>query len=711
MDVILTHNLKTRHLAGLYRTRDLIDGSDYLGLANHTVAAGFSLRFPATQAKACGYHNKSCISFSSNDYLGLANHPKVVRACKNGLEKYGVGSGASQLLGGYSLAHRYLEEELAEFLDYEQVLLFSTGYMANLGILTTLFKRSDSHIFVDRLSHASIIDGCCFSGMHFKRYKHQDMQNLEMLLAQANSKYKLVISDGVFSMDGDLAPLPKLTSIAKQNNTWLMIDDAHGIGVLGVNGKGIMKHYGVATSEVQILVGTFGKAFGTFGAFVAGSKLVIENLIQFARTYIYTTALPAAIVEGTRCSLRLLQSECWRRDHLYNLIKKFKEGARQLNLPLLSSETPIQPLIIGNAEHAQNIASYLKQLGILVALVRPPTVPINTSRLRISLTANHTEKDIDCLLNALESCKLTFLRSGISSPKSGMSFSRSGMSSSGLTRGSLYPIRDPRVKPEGDKSGRRSPHRSARVKEKAILENGNIVLKKGNDIPNKGNVILKRENVILGLDPRISITRSFNRAAKSYNQVNFLQLEVGYRLFCWLKDFADHPKKIADLGCGTGIITAKLAQDFPQSRVLGIDIAENMIEYARSCFTKEKNLNFITADADSLPLENENLDIAFSNLMLQWSPNLKTTLTALWRALKPGGKLIFSTLGPGSLNELRNAWAKIDHYKHVNNFVDREQLTEELMCAQFKILKFETVYHYRLFDTVLDLMHELKKLG
>jgi 8-amino-7-oxononanoate synthase len=202
-------------------------------------------------------------------------------------------------------------------------------------------------------------------------------------------------------MGGDLAPIPKLSAIAKQNNSWLMIDDAHGIGVLGAKGRGTLDYYSVATSEVQILVGTFGKAFGTFGAFVAGGKVIIESLIQFARTYIYTTAPPAAIIEATRASLRLLQHEDWRRDHLNLLIKKFKQGAKQLGLLLLTSDTPIQSLIIGKANHAQNIATCLKQLGILVALVRPPTVPINTSRLRISLTANHTEKDIEYLLDAL----------------------------------------------------------------------------------------------------------------------------------------------------------------------------------------------------------------------------------------------------------------------------------------------------------------------
>lgn len=367
----LTNNLKAYKKRGLYRSTQTINQRENL-------------------------------SFSSNDYLGLAAHPDVVRACKNGLEKYGVGSGAAQLLGGYTFAHHALEEELAAFFGYERVLLFSTGYMANIGVITALFnKRRDKQLFVDRLSHASIIDGGCYSGACFTRYQHKNTQHLEQLLAKTNSKYKLIISEGVFSMDGGLAPLLKLAALARENKSWLMVDDAHGIGVLGEQGRGALSHYNLATDDAQILVGTFGKAFGTFGAFVAGSKIIIESLIQFARPYIYTTALPAAIVEATRASLKLLQHEHWRRDHLFSLIKKFKQGAAQLNLPLLPSDTPIQSIVIGDADRAANITLRLKQLGILVALVRPPTVPTNTSRLRLSLNANHTEKDIEHLLGAL----------------------------------------------------------------------------------------------------------------------------------------------------------------------------------------------------------------------------------------------------------------------------------------------------------------------
>ena len=369
IEAILANNLKQRKQSRLFRTRNI-------------------------------FSNK-LLSFSSNDYLGLANHPTVVLSCARGLKKYGVGSKASQLLGGYSSAHRALEEELAEFLGYEQVLLFSTGYLANLGVIAALFDDKSRYIFSDRLCHASIIDGVRSVKAPHKRYKHLDAQNLATLLEQTNAKHTLIISEGVFSMNGDIAPLSELTAIAKQNKSTLMLDDAHGIGVLGCKGKGVMDYCGATPQEVQILVGTFGKAFGTFGAFVAGNKIIIESLMQFARTYIYTTALPAIIVEATRASLKLLQHETWRRDHLGSLIKKFKQKAAKLHLPFLPSDTPIQPLIISDVKHAASIALCLKQSGILVALVRPPTVPLNTSRLRISLTVNHTENDIDYLLDRL----------------------------------------------------------------------------------------------------------------------------------------------------------------------------------------------------------------------------------------------------------------------------------------------------------------------
>lgn len=347
------------------------------------------------------WDGESSLNFSSNDYLGLAKHPEVIFSCIASFKKNGVGSKASQLLGGYSLAHRALEEELAEFLGYEKVLLFSTGYMANIGVINTLFNEKKYHLFVDRLCHASIIDGVRSTSTPYKRYKHLDAQDLAMRLKEVTAEHKTIISEGVFSMNGDVAPLQQLVSIARKNKATLILDDAHGIGVLGSRGKGTMEYCDIISNEVPILVGTFGKAFGTFGAFVASSKTIIESLVQSARTYIYTTSLPVAIIEATRSSLKLLQHETWRRDYLKKLIKQFKQKAGQLNLPFLASDTPIQPLIISDIKRASNIALYLKQKGILVGLVRPPTVPANTSRLRISLTVNHTAQDIDYLLEKL----------------------------------------------------------------------------------------------------------------------------------------------------------------------------------------------------------------------------------------------------------------------------------------------------------------------
>lgn len=347
------------------------------------------------------WDGKPNLNFSNNDYLGLANHPKVIQACVRGAKRYGVGSRASQLIGGYSTSHHALEEELAKFLGYEKVLLFSTGYMANTGVIDALFNEKKYGLFVDRLCHASIIDGIKHTSATHKRYQHLNIKDLEKRLQTTTTENKIIISEGVFSMNGDIAPLQQLTLTAKKNKATLMLDDAHGIGVLGSSGKGAMECCGVTPADAPILVGTFGKAFGTFGAFVASNRIIIESLIQTARTYIYTTAPPVPIVEATRASLKLLQQEVWRRNYLKKLIGKFKQKAKELQLPFLVSDTPIQPLIINDAKRAISIAHHLKQKGILVGLVRPPTVPVNTSRLRITLNINHTEQDIDYLLEKL----------------------------------------------------------------------------------------------------------------------------------------------------------------------------------------------------------------------------------------------------------------------------------------------------------------------
>ncbi len=342
------------------------------------------------------------INFCSNDYLGLANHPSVVAACKRGVDSYGVGSGASHLVCGHGKAHHALEEELAEFTGRERALLFSTGYMANLGVISALLDRGD-WIFEDRLNHASLVDGGLLSGARLKRYAHGDAAALQNSVSACPGASKLIASDGVFSMDGDLAPLPALAAIARESDGWLLIDDAHGLGVVGEKGRGALEHYAMSQDEVSVLVGTLGKAFGTFGAFVAGSEELIEMLIQTARSYIYTTALPPAIAEATRASLRLVQAETWRRDRLGYLVQRFRSGAHALGCTLLPSETPIQPVLMGDNRRALEASEHLLRRGFLVGAIRPPTVPEGAARLRITFSASHEEAHVDALLDALDS--------------------------------------------------------------------------------------------------------------------------------------------------------------------------------------------------------------------------------------------------------------------------------------------------------------------
>ena len=344
---------------------------------------------------------KKFLNFCSNDYLGLANHPNVVAAFKNAVDKYGVGSGSAHLICGHSSAHHVLEEELAAFTGRERALLFSTGYMANLGVISALLDKNDL-VLEDKLNHASLLDGGLLSGAVFKRYLHADSENLQTKISQSNAKKTLIVSDGVFSMDGDLAALPELVKIANQAEAGLMIDDAHGLGVLGKTGGGVVEHFGCSPNDVPILVGTLGKAFGTAGAFVAGSEELIEILIQKSRTYIYTTAMPAAIAEATCASLKLVISDNWRREKLNALVKQFREGTEQLGLTLMDSHTPIQPLLIGDAQQAVALSQKLLELGFLVSAVRPPTVPQGKARLRVTFSANHQAKEVDLLLSALE---------------------------------------------------------------------------------------------------------------------------------------------------------------------------------------------------------------------------------------------------------------------------------------------------------------------
>ncbi len=381
----LTDNLNKQAKQGLYRARRIIDSPQ-----------GVHLQL----------NGKAVINFCSNDYLGLANHPAVMQAFKDAADRYGVGSGSAHLICGHSTAHHALEEELAAFTGRGRALLFSTGYMANLGAINALVGRGDS-VFEDRLNHASLLDGGLSSGAKFKRYAHADTAHLDKLLAQATGN-KLIVTDGIFSMDGDFAPLPELVVVAKNHAGWLMVDDAHGLGVFGQHGGGLLAHYGLSQDDVPVLMGTLGKGFGTFGAFVAGPEVLIETLIQAARTYIYTTALPAAIAEATRASLKIVMAENWRRDKLNKLVAQFRSGAGQLGLQLMPSASPIQPIVIGESQRTVAISNALLEAGFLVGAIRPPTVPQGSARLRVTFSALHEEWQVERLLAALEEQKARF---------------------------------------------------------------------------------------------------------------------------------------------------------------------------------------------------------------------------------------------------------------------------------------------------------------
>ena len=429
----LTSELERRRAAHLYRRRRQIESAP----GPHLTLDG-----------------RPAIAFCTNDYLGLARHPEVIAACQRGAAAYGVGSGSAHLVAGHGPAHQALEEEQADFLGRERTLLFSTGYMANLGLIQALAGPGDS-VFEDRLNHASLIDGALLARARLRRYPHGDMAALRRQLAACShpesesgsgswsgfgcesgsgfesgsesgsasrsdarsrsapgsgpdgaptasgSPVALIATDGVFSMDGDLAPLPELAAIARAAGVPLLVDDAHGLGVLGREGRGSLDHYGLDAAAVPILMGTLGKALGTFGAFVAGSEDLIETLIQTARPYIYTTAPPPALAAATRASLALARREEWRRVRLRELIQHFRQGAAQLGLPLMPSTTPIQPILAGSAERALAWSQALEARGILVTAIRPPTVPEGSARLRVTLCALHGDQDLESLLAAL----------------------------------------------------------------------------------------------------------------------------------------------------------------------------------------------------------------------------------------------------------------------------------------------------------------------
>ncbi|HIO91851.1 MAG TPA: 8-amino-7-oxononanoate synthase [Leucothrix mucor] len=348
---------------------------------------------------------QNVLNFCSNDYLGLANHPDIISSFKKATDSYGVGSGSAHLISGHSKAHQELEESLADFTGRERALLFSTGYMANIGVLNALSDQGDI-IYADRLNHASLVDGALLSKASVKRYQHNDIASLErqIILQKIKNKYqenKIIVSDGVFSMDGDTAHVNQLATTAKEHQAWLMIDDAHGFGTLGKTGGGLLQQQNLGQEDVPILMATLGKAAGTAGAFIAGSEELIEYLIQTARSHIFTTAMPAAIAAATIASLEIIRKDQWRREKLDTLIKQFKQGARELGIELMPSDTAIQPIMVGSSKKAVEISQQLLDKGLLVSAIRPPTVAKNTARLRITLSAAHDEKMVDELLTKL----------------------------------------------------------------------------------------------------------------------------------------------------------------------------------------------------------------------------------------------------------------------------------------------------------------------
>ncbi len=342
----------------------------------------------------CNHHE--VISFCSNNYLGLKDHSDIIVATKKALDKYGIGSSASPAISGYTSLHQEFSEKLATFLHRDNVLLFSSGYLANLGVITTLTNKNTA-VFLDKLCHASIIDSCKLSNIKFRRYQHLNMQSLAKLL-QNTTTDKLIISEGIFSMDGDITPLDELTTIASDSYAQIILDESHSIGVLGESGRGCCEFVDL---KPQIITGSFGKAFASIGGFVAADADTIDYLLQFSRTFTYATSLPPAIIAANMKALEIMQLDNWRREKLQQLIKCFHQTAQKLNLTLLPSITSIQSILIHDAKKTMTIAAKLLERGFWVAGIRPPTVPPNTARLRISLNCLHSEQQIKHLLTIL----------------------------------------------------------------------------------------------------------------------------------------------------------------------------------------------------------------------------------------------------------------------------------------------------------------------
>ncbi len=345
---------------------------------------------------------RQMLNFNSNDYLGLSNHPDVLMAAQDAASKFGFGSTGSPLMSGYTSIHQELEYAMADFLKYPRVVLFSAGYLANLGVAQALLKRKDWFI-QDRLNHASLIDAAQLAGADLKRYPHLNNAKAEALLAEDVNRFKLWATEGVFSMDGDSHDLFSAALSAHTYNALLWVDDCHGVGVMGDQGRGVLDTMILSETEVPILSGTFGKAFGTAGAYVAASDTLVETIIQKARTYKYNTALPVPVVAATLKALDLIRSEPWRREKILELIYQFQQGCKQYDLADQAkfTESPIQPIMLKTEQAALEKSAYLKECGIVTTAIRPPTVPKNQCRLRITLNANLEKEDIDVLIQCL----------------------------------------------------------------------------------------------------------------------------------------------------------------------------------------------------------------------------------------------------------------------------------------------------------------------
>lgn len=356
------------------------------------------------QGREVTLEGRTFLNFSSNDYLGLAGEARVAEAFKGGIDRWGTGTGASHLICGHTAAHEELEEALAALTGRPRALLYGSGYAANVGVINALLSVGD-FVLQDRLNHASLLDGGWISRATFSWFEHRDSADLEAKLAAIDDEptRKLIVSDGTFSMDGDMCRLDELLASSARHRAWVLIDDAHGMGVHGPKGVGLVDPSLYSTADVPVLVGTLGKAFGTAGAFVAGEDALIETLIQRSRNYIFTTAMPSALAVATMKSLEIAMAEDWRREHLVALIDRFRDGTRDLGFDLMPSTSPIQPLIVGDPARALSLSRALLQRGLLIGAIRPPTVPEGTSRLRVTLTAAHRVADVDRLLEALAS--------------------------------------------------------------------------------------------------------------------------------------------------------------------------------------------------------------------------------------------------------------------------------------------------------------------